>query len=215
MVTALANGASGMIPVAEIAEALAFRQKQADVLLAGERNGLRIGAAQTCGVDFDLGNSPREFSRARVAVKTIVTTTTNGTRALRSCAHAKIVAAASFLNLGATAAFVQSQMPVDVLLICSGTFEEAAYEDVLGAGGMCALLQSQFTPDKVADSARIAQEIYEQAAPNLLAAVSRSRNGRRLLGIPELKDDVAFCAQRDLFNVVATMRDGVVKLAGT
>jgi 2-phosphosulfolactate phosphatase len=211
MITALANGAAGMIPVAEIGEALAVRQTTADILLAGERNGLRIGAAQTGGVDFDLGNSPREFTRERVLGKTIVTTTTNGTRALQSCARAKIVAAASFLNLSATASFVQRQMPANVLLICSGTFEETAYEDVLAAGAMCQLLSGQFADDQIADSAGIAHEVYGQAATNLLEALSRARNGRRLLSIPELKDDVAFCVQRDIFNIVAVMRDGVVK----
>lgn len=210
MVTALANGAAGIIPVAEIGEALDLRKNNPSLLLAGERNGLRITAAQTGGTDFDFGNSPREFTRERVAGKTIVTTTTNGTRALRSCVRAKTVIAASFLNLSGTAAFVRRQMPADVLLICSGTFEEAAYEDVLGAGGMCALLKSEFRTDEITDSARIALEIYERAVPNLLEAVSSSRNGRRLLGIPELKEDVAFCAEKDVFNLVAVMREGVV-----
>jgi 2-phosphosulfolactate phosphatase len=211
MVTALANGAAGIIPVAEISEALALRQKQADLLLAGERNGHRITAAQTGTVDFDFGNSPREFLGKRVADKTIVTTTTNGTRALRSCANAKIVVAASFLNLSLTADFVRRQMAADVLLICSGTYEEAAYEDVLGAGAMCALLKDEFGANQTADSARIAREIYEAASSNLLEAVSRSRNGQRLLSIPELKDDVPFCAQKDIFNVVAVMRGGLVR----
>src|SRR5882762_9621943 len=66
MVTALASGASAIIPVAEISEALAIRQKQPAVLLAGERDGMRIRAEQTGGTDFDLGNSPREYIRERV-----------------------------------------------------------------------------------------------------------------------------------------------------
>ena len=61
-VTALYNGAKAIIPVSEIAEALALRQKQPDVLLGGERDGVRIRAAQTGGIDFDLGNSPREYT---------------------------------------------------------------------------------------------------------------------------------------------------------
>ena len=55
MVTALTNGAEAIIPVAEIAEALEIRQRQPEVLLAGERDGLRIRAAQTGSIDFDLG----------------------------------------------------------------------------------------------------------------------------------------------------------------
>src|SRR6185503_15623988 len=67
MVTALANGAKAIIPVAEISEALAIRRREPEVLLAGERDGLRIRAAQTGSIEFDLGNSPREFRAERVA----------------------------------------------------------------------------------------------------------------------------------------------------
>src|SRR5471030_1854881 len=65
-VTALHHGAKTIIPVSEIAEALAIKKaesgkrKAETILLAGERNGLKISAAQSGGIDFDLGNSPRE-----------------------------------------------------------------------------------------------------------------------------------------------------------
>src|SRR5580704_10388577 len=67
IVTALANGAKAIIPVSEISEALALRAKDLDILLAGERDGLRIGGALTHGIEFDFGNSPREFTADRVA----------------------------------------------------------------------------------------------------------------------------------------------------
>src|ERR1019366_4133991 len=98
-VTALHHGAKAIIPVSEIAEAVAIRKRQPGVLLGGERNGVRISAE---GIDFDLGNSPREYTPEKVRGKTIVSTTTNGTRALRACVGAKIILASSFLNLSAT-----------------------------------------------------------------------------------------------------------------
>src|SRR3954470_21805824 len=79
-VTALQNGAQEITPVSEIAEAVAWRHRRPEVLLAGERDGMRIRAAQTGGIDFDLGNSPREFTPAAIRGKSIVSTTTNGTR---------------------------------------------------------------------------------------------------------------------------------------
>src|SRR5579863_8728446 len=81
-VTALQNGARQIIPVAEIPDALAIRSGRPEALLAGERNGVKILAAQSGGVDFDFGNSPREFKPEKVRGKTIISTTTNGTRAL-------------------------------------------------------------------------------------------------------------------------------------
>src|SRR5438552_13535721 len=131
MVIALSNGAEAIIPVEEISEALAIRQQRPEVLLAGEREGVRIRADLTGGVEFDLGNSPREYTAQKVQGKTIVMTTTNGTRALRACAGAKTVLVGSFLNLRANYNWLQEHRPPHLLLVCSGTFDEACFEDTL------------------------------------------------------------------------------------
>src|SRR5215211_2708797 len=101
MITALANGADSIIPVEQISEALELRRQRPELLLAGERDGVRIRSNLTGGIDFDLGNSPREFTSERVQGRSIVMTTTNGTRALRACAAAQVVLIGSFLNLRA------------------------------------------------------------------------------------------------------------------
>ncbi len=213
MVTALANGAEAVIPASEIPEALAIRKRQPDVLLAGERNGVRIRAELTGGVNFDLGNSPREFTRDKVAGKTIVSTTTNGTRALRACTKAKAALACSFANLTVTADFINSLSANEILLVCAGTFEEAAYEDTLAAGALCELLWQQFSSGAVADSAQIARQIFLSVKDDLLGAAKEySRNARRLLEIPELRDDVPFCFQRDTCPLIAQMQpDGAIR----
>ncbi len=127
-VTALHNGAQAIIPVSEIAEAVAIRKREPGVLLGGERNGVRISAD---GIDFDLGNSPREYTPEKVHGKTIVSTTTNGTRALRACVNAQTVLAASFLSLTATVEFLRQNNFKNILLVCAGTGENAALEDTL------------------------------------------------------------------------------------
>jgi 2-phosphosulfolactate phosphatase len=215
MVTALANGATAIIPVSEIAEALALKRSQPDLLLGGERNGLRITANLTGGTDFDFGNSPREYTAAKVAGKTIVSTTTNGTRALRACAGAGAVFAGSFLNLAATARTLAANPPENVLLVCSGTHAQAAYEDTLAAGALCDLLWAQVANEGITDSARVAWQVYLAAQADLPGAMQHSRNARRLLALPELRDDVAFCLQRDVFNLAAIADGGgrVVKAA--
>lgn len=216
MVTALANGAAAIAPAAEIAEALEIRQRQPAVLLAGERDGVRIEGHLTGGISFDLGNSPREFTAARVGGRTVAMTTTNGTRALRACAPAAAVLLGSFLNLRATAAFIERQHPPHLLLVCSGTLEQAAYEDVLGAGALCDLLWPQYGQGAVADSAHIARRLFQLEQNDLLAAVAQSRNGRRLMANPDLREDVPFCVQRDLFRLVAEMgKDGSVRNRGS
>ena len=102
-------------------------------MLGGERNGVRISAD---GIDFDLGNSPREYTPEKVRGKTIVSTTTNGTRALRACVGAKTVLAASFLNLTATAEFLRRNNFENILLVCAGTGENPADEDIIAAGAL-------------------------------------------------------------------------------
>jgi 2-phosphosulfolactate phosphatase len=226
-VTALHHGAKEIIPVSDIAAAVARRQQQPDVLLAGERDGVRIRAAQSGGVDFDFGNSPREFTPERVRGKTIVSTTTNGTRALRACAAAKTVLAASFLNLAATAKHLRGEK--EILLICAGTGENMAEEDVLAAGALVELLVGRAVPcpplpptngahgvthPTLSDSSAVARQKFVQLKTDLATALGSSQNGRRLLAIPELRDDVAFCAQRDVFNLVAVMSlDGALRKA--
>jgi 2-phosphosulfolactate phosphatase len=212
MVTALANGAREIFPVCEIAETVAVREARPDLLLAGERNGLRILRDQTGSVDFDLGNSPREFTRERVGGRSIAMTTTNGTRALQACRGARRVLVGSFLNLGVLVDWLARERVGELLLVCSGTHEETAYEDVLGAGALCDAVWGQFAAGHVADSAQVAREIFRQGRGDLLAAVQRARNARRLLQLPDLRDDVAVCLQRDAANVLAEMtKDGLVR----
>jgi len=213
MVTALANGAAGITPVEGIPEALAIRKADPEVLLTGERDGIRIPAELTGGIAFDLGNSPREFTEEAVHGRRITMTTTNGTMALRACAPARGVLVSCFLNLRATAEFLKTSRPKDLLLVCSGTFEEAAYEDVLGAGALCDLVWEYYGQGSVADSAQIARRLFLLERQDLVGAFARSRNGRRLLSKPELREDVSFCAQTDKFNLVAGMdRQGVVRV---
>jgi 2-phosphosulfolactate phosphatase len=203
-VTALHHGATAIVPVSEIAEAVARRKKQPDVLLAGERNGVRISAALTGEMDFDLGNSPREFTPEKVHGKTIVSTTTNGTRALRACAQAKTVLAASFLNLAATADFLRGQQ--EIILVCSGTGTGTALEDVLAAGALVEKFMNGNAPrPALSDAAEIARQTFARMETDLAPAIGSSQNGRRLRAIPGLCADVAFCAQRDVFNLVAAM----------
>ena len=207
MVTGLAHGAAGFLPVAEISEAVAWHRKEPALLLAGEREGLRITAAQSGGVEFDLGNSPREYTTARIRGRTIVTTTTNGTRALRACATAEVVAVGAFLNLTATARWLVSQSFQRVVLVCAGTGESVALEDVLCAGALCDQLTKSQRDCHLDDAALLACGAYREAANNLLAVVSASKNGRRLSANPELRDDVAFCLRRDVYDLIGVRAD--------
>lgn len=211
MMSALANGAVAIIPVSEIAEAIKLREKNPDVLLAGEREGLRIRSEQTGSVDFDFGNSPREFARETVTGKTIVMTTTNGTRALQACAAAKTVLLGSFLNLRPIANWIIERRPPNLILVCSGTYDQPSLEDTLAAGALCEKIWVHYVGGNMADSAEMARRIYPLLQIDLVGAMNHSRNGRRLLSSPDLKNDVRFCMQRETLNFIAEVKNGVVQ----
>jgi 2-phosphosulfolactate phosphatase len=209
MLTALSNGAREIIPVSEINEALALREQDSNLLLAGERGGLRIRSQQMGGPDFDFGNSPREFVSEKVKGKRIAITTTNGTRALRACSHAAEVHIGSFLNLSVLSEELQKSKFETVLIVCAGTAEESSLEDTLAAGKLSDSLKDGGC--ELRDSAEIARAAFA-FHENLPAAVALARNGRKLLSIPELRDDVAYCLQSDILKFTARMDSrGVIR----
>jgi 2-phosphosulfolactate phosphatase len=208
-VTALYHGAVSIIPVSEISEVLETGKRRPDVLLGGERKGVKIRTAER---EFDFGNSPREYTPEKVRGKTIVSTTTNGTRALRACTGAKMALAASFLNLAATVKFLSEKKFENVLIICAGTGENVALEDVLAAGALCKSLQEIGTVTELSDSAQIALAAFEKAQGDVSGAVSKSENAQRLLAIPELRDDVEFCLQQNIFDLVAVLKGEEIRI---
>ena len=212
IVTALGNGAGTIYPASSIADALSLSTCHTGAILAGERDGVRITSKMTGLVDFDLGNSPREFTSQNVRGRDIIITTTNGSRALKACQYSSQCLVGSFLNMSCTAEKIIHSKTSRCLLVCSGTLETSAYEDVLGAGAVIQSLLRHDDSIQLQDSAHIALQIFQQASRNLLESVKYSRNGRRLISMPELKDDVAFCLQRDIHSFSASSNGGCITM---
>jgi 2-phosphosulfolactate phosphatase len=126
IVTALANGCVAVVPVTDADEA---RRRAADTpgaLIAGERRGEPLQG-------FDLGNSPLEFTPARVGGRTVVFTTSNGTRTLVAVRAAAAVGVAAFVNASAAAAWAVAQGR-DVVVACAGERGAVSLEDHVCAG---------------------------------------------------------------------------------
>ena len=209
LLTAFANGASRVFPVLTIEEARRLRDDRLPgALLGGERDGIKIEG-------FNLGNSPLEYTSEVVTGRDLITTTTNGTVALRACAGAREVVAGAWLNLAALSAYLLRPEPASehLLLVCAGTGSRFALEDGLAAGallaGLCAA-RGSLTCDDAGLAMRV---LHQQHAANPLAAMQESDNGKRLMQIPALQADVAWCAQTDRLDWIARLRDGA--LTGT
>jgi 2-phosphosulfolactate phosphatase len=134
IVYALEAGAKEVLPCLEIEEAKALAEKLSrdKVLLGGERGGRRIP-------DFDLGNSPEEYLSFDIDGKTLIFTTTNGTRAIGAAREAKQVFLAAFVN--ASAVIQRLIGREEVHIFCAGTDGEFSEDDVMLAGLIVERLQ--------------------------------------------------------------------------
>lgn len=200
MVTALAGGAAAIHPVRTIEEARELGQQiPGHVLLGGERGGERIDG-------FDLGNSPLEYTDLPSGVH-IVTTTTNGTVALRACDGARRTLVGSLLNLDAVADSIAADAPDRLVIVCGGTGRAMALEDVLGAGGLISRL-----PDWRLDDASQLAVAYSRAMGGRVQEVLReSQNGRTLIDKNREKD-VEWCSQVSVMQIVPVLTQGVVRV---
>ena len=196
VITALAHGAREIHPACTIDEARALKAEMPHAILGGERNGEMIDG-------FDVGNSPFEYRD--MAGQAIITTTTNGTVALRACENAEAVLVGAILNIAELAVEIGWREPEELLLVCAGTFEEFALEDACAAGLLVAAL-----PDaQLSDSAHASVAVTKHF-PTPLAALRAARNGRALVAKGR-GEEVDWCAQVSRFNVVGLMENAVIR----
>lgn len=136
-------------------------------------------------------------------------------RAIRACASAHRVLIASFANLQATGSILQATLPDFLCLVCRGTGEAPCLEDTLAAGALIDGLRRPGTELTLSDVARVVEGGYLNAQPDVVRACRRAKNARRLLAIPELAEDVAWCLVSDRYWFAARRGDGgIIRACG-
>jgi 2-phosphosulfolactate phosphatase len=211
VVTALASGAREVLPCLEVADARAKAAACENPLLGGERGGLRIEG-------FQLGNSPAEYNERVVRDRTVIFTTTNGTRAMMRCKLAKRVLLAAFVNLSAVCRELAGEREVEI--VCAGTDGHVTREDTLLAGAIVDDL-SRVTGDELQtnDQADIAADAWRAAVGQLTGnsplsqALRASRGGRNLIEIGQ-ENDIDLAAEIDRFDLVAELDLGNWRITG-
>ncbi len=208
--TALAHVADGVFPVESVEMA---KQKAASLgptaLLGGERGGIRIEG-------FDLGNSPRDYTRERVGGRQIVFTTTNGTAALAACREATVVMIGSLVNRTAVARAAMAaaeEHHAAVHLVCAGVEGQIADEDLLGAGGILDAAMTLFPADTFDQAAEAARGRFQQACQphtnrpvtEMLAHVLADTEGGRRITALGMQDDLAVVAALDSLTTVPVL----------
>ncbi|MBB2151185.1 2-phosphosulfolactate phosphatase [Pedobacter gandavensis] len=193
MVYGIDNGATAIIPVAQVEDCLNYANE--GFLLAAERNGEVVEG-------YDFGNSPFSYSREKVNGKTIVLTTTNGTKALhlaRNRAHQVVIG--SFLNLEALCNYLRVQ-DKGVLLLCAGWKDKFNLEDTLFAGAVVRELRKDFT--HFDDSSVAAEDLYALAKDDLRNYLHKSSHSHRLAQL-NIEEDVKFCLQLNICTTIPVL----------
>jgi 2-phosphosulfolactate phosphatase len=200
MATALYNGASKIIPV-DSAELCIEMGKQTGGITAGERDGKIIPG-------LSYGNSPSEYPRSFIENKTLVITTTNGTKLLHMALKqgAKEVITGSFPNLSRVVSFLKEQN-ANVILGCSGWKNRFNIEDTLFAGAVIEEIKDQFTIH--CDSSYMANQLYNMHKADMPNYIQTLTHWHRLAAYG-LEDDMQYCVSKDVAPSLPIFKNGAL-----
>jgi 2-phosphosulfolactate phosphatase len=195
---ALASGYRRVLCCGEIEDARRLRAELGHAAITGgERDAQRIEG-------FDAGASPREFLQPRA--ETLILSTTNGTRAVvAAAASCDEVVLGSLLNLDAVAAHARGRAE-DAVVLCAGYKDAFAIDDAYCAGRIVALLEGDRS------DAAVAAEVIAARYPNATDGINA-----RTYGPPGLEEDIAWCSQVSVLDVVprlSRMLDRVAEVTG-
>jgi 2-phosphosulfolactate phosphatase len=197
---ALAHRAAKIIPVETVEEATRLAQTldAKSRLLCGERDGRKVGG-------FDLGNSPREYTRERVEGATLIFASTNASPLMAGLLEGHEQRLLAYVNVGAVAAAVRAEGH-DLAIVCAGKNGRFALEDTACAG---ALVRRLADGGGIAlnDAAEMAREYDRAHGHNPEAILKRSEHGRDLIELG-FEEDLAVCAKVDSVPLVPLLREG-------
>ncbi|HEY8389184.1 MAG TPA: 2-phosphosulfolactate phosphatase [Parasegetibacter sp.] len=205
--TILNNGAREVIPVDNVAKCIEIG-KDLNAITAGERDG-KIADG------LSHGNSPFEYPRDFVQDKTVVLTTTNGTKLLHLALsnNAREIIIGSFLNLSAVCNFLRkTKRPV--ILGCAAWKDRVNMEDTLFAGAVVERLKDHYHIN--CDSSKIAASLYNSAKPDLFEFMKQNEASHyhRLMNFG-LEKDIRYCLSEDQLNIVPFYHEGSLIIAQT
>jgi 2-phosphosulfolactate phosphatase len=208
--TALGNGARTVIPV-EAPDEVIVRSREfarSQILLAGEQKMHPI-------TGFDLGNSPQTFTREAVEGKTILISTTNGTRALLGVQGARDIVIASYVNFTAVLAMmkVAASSNTDIAIVCAGDEGSFTLEDAACAGRYVRAIPKR-AESVVANDAAAASVLIEKKYGDNIAKVFKESTHGQALESAGFGDDLAAAAEVDSYAVVPIYQDRQITKLG-
>lgn len=199
MTVAFENGALSVRPAPSLESARELKKRFPDALLGGE-------TGQRAPADFDLGNSPVQYTRGRVGGRHLILTTTNGTKALEASRESQTLFVASFRNMRSTLEAMDPNLPW--VLFCSGREGHAATEDLLAAGALADLAGRYPTGDRILDRAT---RLWRATRADLRPFLEKTEGGRRLTA-GGFSDDIPAAAQLDVASFAIRVDEGIARV---
>jgi len=196
IVTGLAAGAKQFIPVTTLKKARNIHKKNRSYLLAGERKGLKPK-------DFHFGNSPIEFKKSNLKGKSIVISTTNGTKTIEYCKKSKLLLIASFLNAHAISTYIADHFPKDdnISIILASKNHTIFLEDFICAGLLVSNIINSTSKQDFNDDAILDKLAWSSAKDDLEKTIRQGHHAPYLESIG-FNEDVKFCVNRDIYDLV-------------
>ncbi|HMJ48813.1 MAG TPA: 2-phosphosulfolactate phosphatase [Ferruginibacter sp.] len=198
--TALYNGAKSIVPVDSVAECIRIG-KQIEAITAGERDGKVAEGLQ-------YGNSPFEYTRSFVGGKTLVLTTTNGTKLLHMALEkgAKEIITGAFNNLTAVCNHIVNKK-MNVILACAAWKDRVNIEDTLFAGAVINEVRDNFAIN--CDSSQIASTLFHHAKDDMYEFM-KGHNASHYQRLTKfgLEKDIRYCFTTDTANVLPLYTGG-------
>ena len=199
--TALHNGALKVIPVDSVEKCITIGNATPNSITAGERDGKIIEG-------LEHGNSPAEYPRSFIEGKTLVLTTTNGTKLLHMALKngADEVITGSFPNISAVCEHLISKKK-NIILGCSAWKDRINLEDTLFAGAVIHRIKEHFTVH--CDSSLMAEQMYQLHKDDMKSFIRLTTHWHRLAAYG-LEKDLEYCVTPDAANVLPVYKDGAL-----
>ncbi len=200
--TALHNGCISAIPLLTVEEALALCSKDREkYILGGERKALKIEG-------FDCSNSPLEYTEEKVLGKTLIITTSNGTRAIKGSESARNLLLGAMINAKAVADKILA-LGNDVTIVNAGTLGQFSMDDFICSGYIIQHLADKISLD-LTDIAHTAHYIYKEN-PNIEDFIKNARHYKRIMELG-LQEDLVYCCSKDIIDIVPEYNEGKITI---
>jgi len=209
---ALYHGAKEVIPTEGTEKAIHIYNNLSKQIrfLGGERGGMKPAG-------FDAGNSPLDYTEETVFNKTVIITTTNGTRVFQKARQAKIRIIAGFVNHVAVTEFLRSYIAREdvmpqLFFLCAGNDGSLSYEDTICAGAYINTLNKVFKIESMTDSAHLAMNLYNLHSKDLRDFLGSREHALKLKNLGFF-EDISICLTFDKYPVVPVFTGSIIKKA--